>query len=80
MFLERFQADAPMVLFFVDTLDELIKYICSKFILNYVLEKAKTTTSLIKLNTLDRNMRKVTSKVSFALKSYSMDLKKVKKS
>ena len=50
IFLKRFQTDAAMVTFLVDTLDELIRYMCSKFILNDVLEKAKTTTSLIKLN------------------------------
>ena len=65
--------------FLVDTLDELIRYMCSKFILNDVLEKAKTTTSLIKLNMLDRNIQKVTTEVSFGLKSHLKDLKKEKK-
>ena len=44
-----------MVPFPVDTVDELIRYLCSKFVLN-VLEKSKTTTSLIRLNMLDRNI------------------------
>ena len=79
IFLKRFQTDALMVPFLVDTLDELIRSICSKFILNDVLEKAKTTTSLIKLNMLDRNIQKVTTEVSFGLKSHLKDLKKEKK-
>ena len=79
IFLKRFQTDALMVPFLVDTLDELIRSICSKFILNDVLEKAKTTTSLIKLNMLDRNIQKVTTEVSFELKSHLKDLKEEKK-
>ena len=79
IFLQRFQTGAPMVPFLVDTLDELMRYMCSKFILNDVLEKAKTTTSLIKLNMLDRNIQKVTTEVSFGLKSHLKDLKKEKK-
>ena len=51
---------------------------CSQFILNDVLEKAKTT-SLIKLSIIDRNILKVTKKVSFGLKSYLKDKKKKKK-
>ena len=50
---------------------------CSQFILNDVLEKAKTT-SLIKLSIIDRNILKVTKKVSFGLKSYLKDKKKKK--
>ena len=65
--------------FLVDTLDELIRYMCSKFILNDILEKAKTSTSLIKLNMLDRDIHKVTTEVSFGLKSHLKDLKKEKK-
>ena len=57
----------------------VIRYMCSKFILNDVLEKAKTTTSLIKLNMLDRNIQKVTTEVSFGLESRLKDLKKEKK-
>ena len=56
----------------------VIRYMCSKFILN-VLEKAKTTTSLIKLNLLDRNIQKLTTEVSFGLESRLKDLKKEKK-
>ena len=52
---------------------------CSKFILNNVLEKAQTTTSLIKLNMLDRNIQKLTTEVSFGLESRLKDLKKEKK-
>ena len=54
---------------------ELIGYMCSQFILNDVLEKAKTT-SLIKFSIIDRNILKVTKKVSFGLKSYLKDKKK----
>ena len=52
---------------------------CSIFILSNVLVKAKTITSLIKLNMLDRNIQKVTTEVCFGLKSYLKDLKKEKK-
>ena len=79
IFLKRFKTDAPMVLFLVDTLNELIRYICSKFILNDVLEKVKTTTSLIKLNMLDRNIQEAAKEVRFALKSYLKNPKKRKK-
>ena len=54
----------PMVPFLVETLGELIRCMCSKFILNDVLEKVKTT-SLIKLNML----QKITTEVTFGLKS-----------
>ena len=54
---------------------KMIGYMCSEFILNDVLEKAKTT-SLIKLSIIDRNILKVTKKVSFGLKSYLKDKKK----
>ena len=46
--------------------------------MNGVLEKAKTTTSLIKLNILNRNTQKVTAEVSFGLKIHFKDLKKKK--
>ena len=52
---------------------------CSIFILSNVLVKAKTITSLIKLNMLERNIQKVTTEVRFGLKSYLKDLKKEKK-
>ena len=78
IFLKRFQTDAPMVSFLVDTLDQLIRYMCSKFVLN-VLEKAKMTASFIKLSMLDRNIQKVTTEVSFGLKSHLKDLKKENK-
>ena len=55
MILKRFQRDVPMVPFLVDTLGKLIRYMCGKFILDDVLEEAKTMASLIKLNMLDRN-------------------------
>ena len=51
---------------------------CSKFILNHVLGKAQTSTSLTKLNMLDRNIEKVTTEVSFRLKSHLKNLKKEK--
>ena len=54
----------PMVPVLVETLGELIRCMCSKFILNDVLEKVKTT-SLIKLNML----QKITTEVTFGLKS-----------
>ena len=52
---------------------------CSKFILNDVLEKAKTTTSLIKLSMLDRNIQTFITEGSFGLKGHLKDLKKKKK-
>ena len=65
-----------MVPFLVDTLDKLIRYICGKFILDDVLEEAKTMASLIKLNMLDRNKQKVTIKVNFRLKSHLKEKRK----
>ena len=56
IFLKRFQKDAPVVPLLIDAFHELIRYMCSKFILSDVLERAKTSTSLIKLNMLDRNI------------------------
>ena len=47
--------------------------------MNDVLEKAKTTISLIKLNMLDRNIQKVITEVSLELKRHLKDLKKEKK-
>ena len=76
MILKRFQRDFPMVPFLVDTLDKLIRYMCGKFILDDVLEEAKAMASLIKLNMLDRNKQKVTTKVSFRLKSHLKEKRK----
>ena len=68
-----------MVPFPVDTLNELIRDMYSKFVSKDVLGKAKTTTSLIKPNMLDGNIQKVTTEVSFVLISHLKDLKKEKK-
>ena len=80
IFLKRFQTDTPMVPFLVDTLDELIRYVCCKFILNDVIEKAKTTTSLVKLNMLDRNIQKGYYRSEFWIKRSFEGLEKIKKS
>ena len=79
LFENRFQTDTPIVPFIVATLDKLIRYMCSKFIMNDASEKAKATISLINLSMLDRNIQKVTTEVSFGLKSHLKDLKKRKK-
>ena len=79
LFENRFQTDTPIVPFIVATLDKLIRYMCSKFIMNDASEKAKATISLINLSMLDRNIQKVTTEVSFGLKSHLKDLKKGKK-
>ena len=47
--------------------------------MNDASEKAKATISLINLSMLDRNIQKVTTEVSFGLKSHLKDLKKRKK-
>ena len=58
-FLRRFQTDAPMVPFLIDTLEEIVREMCRKFILDDVMEKSTSTTTLIKLNILDRRGSKL---------------------
>ena len=46
-FRRRFQADAPMAPFLVDTIEEVLRDFCRKFILDDVLKKAEKTLDLV---------------------------------
>ena len=56
-FLVLFQCNKPMVPFLVESLD-LIRTLCSKFIKRKILESARTTYSLLKLDLTDTNKQK----------------------
>ena len=74
MFLPRFQTDKPMVPFLVSHLEATIREMCSKLILDDVIEDAQSTRSLMKLDVTN-----VTPNLGFGLKSNLRNLKAVKK-
>ena len=53
-FLRRFQSDAPMVPFLVNTLEEITREFCSKFILDEVMGNSTNTIQLIKMVKLEK--------------------------
>ena len=63
---------APLL---VDSLEKIIKDICRKVILDDVMEKTQSTTSLIKFDVMSENVQKVKAGVGFGLNN----LKKNKK-
>ena len=67
-FLRRFQSDAPMVPFLVNTLEEITREFCSKFILVEVMGNSTNTIQLIKIDVFDINKQKVNVDLGFAIK------------
>ena len=53
-FLVLHQTDKPMFSFLAESFETLLRSLCAKFIRKDVLESAKTTTLLIKLDVADR--------------------------
>ena len=72
----RFEINALMFPFLVDTLEEIVREMCNKFIFDNVLEKLTSTTALIKLNVHDKNIHKGIAHVGFGLKQEISELKK----
>ena len=67
-FLRGFQSDAPMVPFLVNTLEEVTREFCSKFILDEVMGNSTNTIQLIKIDVFDINKQKVNVDLGFAIK------------
>ena len=67
-FLCRFQTDAPMVPFLVDSLEDIVRDLCSKFILDDIMEKVSSTRALLSLNVLNPNKQKATADIGYRLK------------
>ena len=65
-----------MVSVLVDTFEEISSECCSKFILDKVMERSTSTTKLIKLNVLDKNIQKVSVDLGFELKGEIKSFKK----
>ena len=78
-FLRRFQTDKPMVPFLVDSLETTIREMCSKFILDDVINKACSTTALIKPDVMDKNIQKVKPDVGFGLRNDLRELISMRK-
>ena len=57
-FLWRFQTDSPMVSFLVDTIQEILRDFCARFILSDVMSKAVKTVDLIEISMLDTTIHK----------------------
>ena len=57
-FLVLFQCNRPMAPFFVESLEDPIRTLCSKFIKRKVLHSASTTYSLLKLDLTDTKKQK----------------------
>ena len=70
------QTNASMVPFLVDTLEQIIREFYGKFILDEVMKRSTSTTKLIKLNALYKNIQKVNVDLGFALKEQIKLLKK----
>jgi hypothetical protein len=60
-----------MIPFLVDTLEEIVRYLCGRFIMDDVMEKTAPTTALLKLDVLDKTKQKMTPDVGFALQCES---------
>ena len=75
-FLCGFQTDAPMVQFLVDTIEEVLRDFCSKFILDDVMKKAEKTLDLAKLDMMNVNIHKPSTDLGFSLRHDMMVLKK----
>ena len=54
-FAVSFQTDKPVTLFLVETLEKLLRGFYAKFIEQDVLENAKTTTYLLKIDVYNRS-------------------------
>ena len=69
-FLITFQSDKPMIPFLVETLEELLRLLCVKFIGKDTLDAACTTYALLKVDVTDTSNHKNASDIDlgFALK------------
>ena len=67
-FLRQFQSDAPMVPFLVNTLEEITREFCSKFILDEVMGNSTNTIQFIKTDVFVINKQKVNVDLGFAIK------------
>ena len=69
-FLITFQSDKPMIPFLVETLEELLRLLCVKFIGKDTLDAARTTYALLKVDVTDTSNHKNASDIDlgFALK------------
>ena len=77
--MHRFQTDKPSVPVLVDTLEEFVWEICTRFALDDFMEKASSTAALIKLNNLDANIHKNIVNVRFGVRHEIKTLKKIRK-
>ena len=75
-FLRRFQTDSPMVPFLVTKLEEVVRALCSKFILDKVMEDSGEVRKLIKIDVFDKNKQKVNVALGFTLKDEIKSMKK----
>ena len=66
---------APLL---VDSLEKIIKDICRKVILDDVMEKTQSTTSLIKFDVMNENVQKVKAGVGFGLNNFFLKKKQEK--
>ena len=78
-FLRRFQSDAPIVPFLVNTLEEITREFCSKFILDEVMGNSTNTIQLIKIDVFDINKQKVNVDLGFAIKEEINLMKKMER-
>ena len=78
-FLRRSQTEKPIVPFVVSHLEAIIRELCSKIRLGDVMEDARSTRSLMKLDVTDKSIQKVILNVGFGLESDLRNLKAAKK-
>ena len=63
-FLRVFQTDRPMAVFLAETLEELLRLLCCKFLSEEVLATAKNAVSLIKIDVEDRSNHLATKDIN----------------
>ena len=75
-FLRWFQTNWTMVPFFVDTIEEILRSFCGRFILNNVMSKTVKTVDLIKISMSNTTIHQPNVGLGFALRHYVDILKK----
>ena len=78
-FLRGFQIDSLMVSFLVDTIEEIVRDFCGRFILSDVMSKVVKTVDLIIISMLDNTIHKPNVDLGFPLRCDIGVLKKKKK-
>ena len=70
-----FQTDKPMAAFLTETLEQLLRYFCSKFVKKDVMSKASTASKLIKIDLNDESNLVLYFGIKYKLKQLKSEKK-----